>query len=479
MNPRRELSAASPSFRRVEKNLYFFTALQNAGYVVFLLLYLDYFTSCVTDTKAAVWIETSILFAAVLLGNVYSIYAGFESDARGHGRGIRKSFDFGVIHGLILALLPWMLPWGLPSAAALFLLFLAVLFQAVSSAYVNASYHAWFVASIHNLGYTGTLQPFTSRRRLVANLVWLLVGVPVIWFLPLIVSDLHIRITISGLVIAALYLVGAVKIRALIWSQQDIGAFETSGDYSSKGFAQTGWQSFKLAVGIIRQDAKVLYAAALWVVTWTLGVMVLYFWKDALLAQFQSSTTRQSPSAVFATWAGLIWVLMTIGRVIGNWMAVMPDAASTKTKDNRLRLGGLLNGLPMVVYAVWLLAAHSFGDAFFLNQSSMIAAILAVLLIVLNRVGQEIVMPFAYARLHESTASGIAQNRAALESLLAVGTSVPLLLTWLLIIYLEQMRGIGSLVLALVFGALGCLVIFTVLNKRLLSAAQQSEPSTK
>jgi hypothetical protein len=427
------------AFRNAEWNLYLFTALQNAGYVVFFLLYHDYMEMCDPQNSQGVWLDTSLLFSAALIGNLFSVYAGFASDAHGHGRGIRKSFDFGVIHGVILTLLPLM-PWQAPPVSVgCVVVFLALLVQGFSSAYVNASYHAWFVASAHNMGYHGTLDSYTSRRRLVANLVWLLIGVAVLWPFQLI-ADLRTRIYISGALITTFYLVGAWRIRKVIWSEQDMGSFESASTFSDKTVAKNWRESFSQAWSIIRHDGDALTAAALYVATWTLGIMVLYFWQAAL-AEHPASRYLIGTSSV-------IWVLMTLGRVLGNSMAVLPAGSTATQKESMLRLGGWFNGLSMVTFAILLFFASKLAGSS-MHSVEIVTAIIAVLLIVLNRVGQEMVLPFAYARLHESKSVAICQNRAAVESFLSVWTSIPLVAVWGLIFVLENVTAWKPLIIGL------------------------------
>ncbi len=456
------------AFRNAEWNLYVFSALQNSGYVIFLLLYHDYMEVCDPRNDQGVWLDTSLLFSAVLIGNIFSIYAGFSSDAHGHGRGIRKSFDWGVFHGVILMLLPFM-PWQAPPLSiGCTVVFLAVLLQSFSSAYVNASYHAWFVSSVHNLGYTDALDAYTSRRRLIANLVWLVVGVFILWPFREIFSDLKTRIWVSGAMITGFYLFGAWRIRQIIWSKTDLGSFESASTFTKETVAKNCLESFAQAWSIIRHDGNALTASTLYVVTWTLGVMVLYFWQAAL--------GEHPSSGLLGRLGSVVWVLMTFGRVVGNSMAVLPEGSPLK--ESRLKLGGWLNGLSMVLFALLLLAVNKSTQPAIFNEE-MATAILAVLLIVTNRVGQEIVLPFAYARLHETKSVSICQNRASVESFLSVWTSVPLLAVWGLITVLENLTNWKPLIIGLVYGFLGSLVIVCVLlNRMMVKAAADLKEDT-
>jgi len=107
---------------------------------------------------------------------------------------------------------------------------------------------------------------------------------------------------------------------------------------------------------------------------------------------------------------------------------------------------------------------------------------LAVLLIFVNRIGQEIVLPFAYARIHESRHVLIAQNRASVESLLAVWTTPPLLITWGMVFMFEKWFHHPATLIVLVFGVLGLLLVLSsLLNKplvRAVSDARQVEAKT-
>jgi hypothetical protein len=446
------------AFSEAEFNLYKFTFLQNAGYVIFLLLFNNFVEICNNGKEPAsnsVLMETSLLFLAVLIGNFWSIYAGFESDARGHARCIRKSFDYGVIHGLFLAILPW-LTTIIPGIYLYFSVFLAALFQAISSAYVNASYHAWFVASAHNLGYQGSLDPYTSRRRLTANLAWVTIGVLLLSILYFQGSraPTHLTLSMAGFAIMLFYFIGSVKSRRLIFSG-DLGSFETVGGRLKRvNIANNCLESFKNARMIMLGDRAVLGASTLFVVTWTLGVMVLYFWQKAL--QGDGSDWN------FSKWAGIIWIGLTAGRIVGNSLAVLPDVAAPNVKARRLALGAWLAGGSMILFFAWRFMIHKTEWRFL----DMWTLPLAVLLIFVNRIGQEIVLPFAYARIHESRHVLIAQNRASVESLLAVWTTPPLLITWGMVFMFEKWFHHPATLIVLVFGVLGLLLVLSsLLNK--------------
>lgn len=453
------------AFDEAEFDLYKFTFFQNSGYVIFLLLFADFVEICKPANGSAqnsVLVETSLLFLAVLIGNFWSVYAGFESDAKGHARCIVKSFDFGVIHGFILAILPW-LTGAIPSAYLYAIVFLATLFQVISSAYVNASYHAWFVAAAHNLGYRGSLDPYTSRRRLISNLAWVIVGSLLLFMIFLRGKEDPDRLilSIAGSAIAAFYLIGSIQSRAMRRSN-DLGSFETIAR-DSASIKKNFLESFKNARMIMLRDSRVFGASTLFVITWTLGVMVLYFWQKAL--QTKGETLDVSK------WAGLIWVILTVGRVAGNSLAVLPDYVSEDARARRLNFGAWLAGGSMIFFFGWRFVFHRLG----LDLPGMLTLTIAVLLLLVNRIGQEIVLPFAYARIHESNHPLIVQNRASVESLLALWTTPPLVLTWIMVYAFEKRAQSASTLIVLVFGLLGVLLVLSsLLNKPLARVVSEA-----
>ncbi len=367
--------------------------LISAGYIAYILAYIDVVRQFTTEESAQV-VSLVILGVSFLFEAIFEIPAGRVSDRRGHLATVRLSLGWYTVHALLYVVAAVAASTALPIAMGLLLIGAGELALRGGIALESGALSSWFVTSMRSAGYRGELAGYMAKRRLVTNLVWLVVGGLVLTALD---SLGPWRLYFPFIISAVMYASALVVARAFARSAKR---------ESSELSAHAG--SFRLGLRQIGSNRILRGVIVTHTVFWTLGLLLLYYFKVPL------EPLRDEPVPIsFSTAAICAWACMLVMRTLASYTM----SSVSERLLSRYRLVIYIAGQLLMAGPVFLIASTFNGQP----MDTPRALIIFFLLLAVTRFGQEICKPLALAWIHEVIGSPgneeLEHNRATIESI--------------------------------------------------------------
>jgi hypothetical protein len=403
---------------RLQAIFYFVSALSSAGYIAYVIIFYDIYARATGDKThfTALVILSGSLFLEALL----EIPTGAFADRYGYHKAVKLGFAALFFHALFYLIAAFRLQdQGTGNHPLIFsLLIIGEALAALGLALQNGSLNSWFVRNIRREGYGKELTPFMSRKRLATNLSWLIVG------LFAIVLRSQGSLTGPFLIGVISYLVAFFVTLKLITGSRSEKKPER---FSLRFFIRLTKDEFYGALGGILENRKLLVVAIAHAIFWTLGIIITYSWRQILEIKEQSET-------FFLRYAGIVWLIYSVGRILGNHIASRIKVHEAHKRDNRVsffNLGQFLMAVPLLFMILVVKTANS-------TPLYMIVAIL----LAISRVGQELSKPITMAWTHEEIRTE--RYRATIDSLIEASTGFVIVLVMLILVFISKTSSPGT-----------------------------------
>jgi hypothetical protein len=483
-----------------ERCFNYLTAWHQAGYILFALSYTYWLGSSSDGHGAGSQLPIYVIFATSAVGNLYALWGGYRADTSGPRDGIKIMFLLGL--GSAIALFASTLVQGTQhislTSGPMACLAIAALLQSLSGQYISTALRPWFNTKLKGSGALAgldrdqtdkVLDLYHARQRLIMNVSWLIFGLLLLAWRP----DTPMELRMLAVAIFCTFAAGlfypceaATENPALespgppseklseVQGQQSAagttapangdspvsgpastaapadggsagsGPVGTSGKTPSKKPTFLG--ALAAAFNLLRKDPPALASSSLFVLSYFLGLLIMFFWQDFYsphpekipgdIAPAEVQKWEEGWKSFFHFYFPIVWFVMSYGRILGSQIATydpkreVPLQASlvanvaprVSTRRKKWKWGIILNGVVSLFMGLTLLFCPMHGAGFYVFLCLM------ALFLFLNRIGQEILFPMCLSSIN--SIKEIQGKRATVEALVTCATTlgVPIVL---------------------------------------------------